>query len=676
MREVNIFMEKDILIITLNSSTKSGIHTYLESVLRPYLKVDGVLVSQLSTVKWDKYSLLIFPSQSTMDMTRTMVPEDIKKIICSRILNHAYLSKIFTIPPGSEVYLVNDTESSTMDALEQLQEMGFTQFTYIPFYPGCVKQDKPIHFAITVGEPQLVPKEIPTVIDIGNRMVDISTVQEIVFHFNLPISLSNEITKYYIIHMVQIMKLSNYQLANALSTQKLTSDIVNCLDTGICVYDDSNIIKIFNNQFIKLFCLTKQFLVDVDLAVLLTSHSIPTDFISSRNMTFYIQNSDDEIIQVDVREIPSISNKRLYMLLANYARTEPPREQIIAPSISSKTASEPLYSFDDYISRDPSTLKMLENAKKAALTNYHVVIHGENGTGKEILARAIHNYSPRKDYPFISISSATLISGFIETELLGYEGGTFLGAKEEGKPGLIELADKGTLFIDGIEHFPYHYQPILLSAVKESRIRRIGGTKNIPVDVRIIASTTQDLYRLLSEGKIMNELFYSINIMPIHISPLRCRRDDIPVVFQYYLKNLLKSSKFTLQSICSDSLCDFLIAYNWPGNTREVMNLCQYLTCIREKGKLTISDLPRYIISNSNFVLDSLSVPEKELLKLIEANPKVGRSKLCSMMRVKDMTIAEGQVRSLLHDLAKKKAIVINRTRGGCEITEYGKLLL
>lgn len=669
-------MEKGILIITLNSSTKSGIHTYLESVLRPYLKVDGVLVSQLAAVKWDKYGLLIFPSQSTLDMTRSMVPEDIKKIICSRILNHAYLSKIFSIPPGSEVYLVNDTESSTMDALEQLQEMGFTQYSYIPYYPGCVKQDKPVQYAITVGEPQLVPKGIPTVIDIGNRMVDISTVQEIVFHFNLPISLANEITKYYIIHMVQIMKLSNYQSANALSTQKLTSDIVNCLDTGVCVYDDSNMIKIFNNQFIKQFCLTKQFLVDVDLAALFTSHSIPTDFISCRNMTFYVQNSDDKTIQVDTREIPSISNRRLYMLLANEARTEQPKEHATVLKASPKTTSEPLYSFEDYITRDPSTLKMLENAKKAALTNYHVVIQGENGTGKEILARAMHNYSPRKEYPFVNISSATLISGFIETELLGYEGGAFPGAKEEGKPGLIEQADKGTLFIDGIEHIPYQYQPILLSAVKEGRIRRIGGVKNIPIDIRIIASTTQDLYKLVSEGKIMNELFYSINIMPLHITPLRCRRDDIPVVFQYYLKNLLKSSKFTLQSICSDNLCDFLMSYNWPGNTREVMNLCQYLTCIREKGKLTITDLPGYIISNSNFVLESLSVPEKELLRLIEAYPKSGRSKLCSMMRVKDMTIAEGQVRSLLQDLARKKAILINRTRGGCEITEYGKLLL
>ncbi|MGE5630541.1 MAG: sigma 54-interacting transcriptional regulator [Caulobacteraceae bacterium] len=669
-------MKKGILIITQNWSTKSGIYTYLESILRPYLQVDAVFTSHLESVDWDKYDLLIFSSQDTLDLVQPMLPSNIKTIICARILNHAYLSKILSIPPDSKVYLVNDTESSTLSVIEQLKEMGFTQYTYIPFYPGCTRHDNSIQFAITVGEPQLVPQGIPTVIDIGNRMVDISTVQEIALHFNLPISLSNEITKNYIIHMVQIMKSSNHQLANSLSTQKLTSDIINCLDTGICVYNDSNIIKIFNNQFVKLFCLTKQYLIDADLEVLLKSHSLPTTFLSAYKTTMYVKNANGLTIQVKTVEIPSNSHQHLYMMMLNDMKAEPIEVQTVAQQAGPNVASASLYSFEDFITNNASALKMLEKAKKIALTNYNVVIHGENGTGKEILARAIHNCSPRKDHPFISIPTTTLISNYFETELLGYEDGAFPGAREGGKPGLLELANNGTLFIDGIEHIPYEHQPILLSAIKERKIRRIGSTTNIPIDIRIIASTTQDLYKLVAEGKLMNELFFSISIMPLYIDPLRNRRDDIPVIFQYYLKNLLKSSKFTIQSICSESLCDFLMSYNWPGNTREVMNLCQFLTCIKEKGKLTINDLPHYIIDNSTFVPDDISILGKEVLKLIDANPKIGRSKLCRLIKATDITLSEGQMRSVLQYLAQKKAIIINRTRGGCEITEYGKLLL
>lgn len=669
-------MKKDILVITLSWSTKNGIYTYLKSILQPYLQVDAVLINQLGSVEWDKYGLFIVPSASTLELAQPFLLPSIKSIICTRILNHAYLGRIFSIPPGSKVYLVNDTEISTLNVIDQLKEMGFTQYTYIPFYPGCIVQDKSVQFAITAGEPQLVPKEIPTVIDIGNRIVDISTIQEIAVHFNLPISLSNEITKNYIIYMVQIMKLSNYQLSNSLSTQKLTSDIVNCLDTGICVYDDSNIIKIFNNQFVKLFCLTKKYLIDTNLEVLLKNHSLPAHLLSSYNTTLYIQNIKGQTIQVKTREIPSNSGQPFYMMILNDVKKIPEEEQAITQQAIPKIESASSYSFEDYITNDTATLKMLENAKKIAFSNYNVVIHGENGTGKEILARAIHNCSPRKGYPFITVTDTTLVSNFFETELLGYEEGAFPGAREGGKPGLLELANNGTLFIDGIEHIPYQYQPILLNAIKTGKIRRIGGITNIPVNIRIIASTTQDLYKLVAEGKFMNELFYSINIMSLYTIPLRNRHDDIPLAFHYYLKNLLKSSEFTLQSICTDSLCDFLKSYSWPCNTREVMNLCHYLTCIRGKGKLTISDLPRYIIDNSTFMLDNISILEKEVLKLIDANPKIGRSKLCKMMKSNGIAITEGQMRSVLQDLAKRKAVIINRTRGGCEITEYGELML
>lgn len=669
-------MKKGILVITQNWSTQSGIYTYLESILRPYLRVDAALVSQLGSVDWDKYDLLIFPTESTLQLVQPLLPYDIKHVICSRILNHAYLGKILSIPSGSKVYLVNDADFSTMSAIEQLQEMGFTQYTYVPFYPGCVAEDKSVQYAITVGEPQFVPHGISTVIDIGNRMVDISTIQEILLHFELPISLSNEITKNYIIHMVQIMNISNYQLAASLSAQKLTSDIINSLDTGICVYDDLNIIKIFNDRFIKLFCLTKQYLVDTNLEVLLESHSLPAAFISVLDETQYLQNADGQIIRIKIMEIPSTSRQHLYLMTLNGINAEPLEEQVTTEQPVQKVVSNPLYSFEDYITKDAVTIKMLENAKKVALTNYHVVIQGENGTGKEILARAMHNCSPRKDHPFVSITATTLLSGFFETELLGYEEGAFPGAREGGKPGLIELANNGTLFIDGMEYIPYQHQPILLNVIKERKIRRIGGIVNLPVDIRIIASTTQDLYTLVAEGKMMNELFYSINIMPLYTIPLRNRREDIPVIFQHYLKNLLKSSEFTFQSICSESLCEFLMSYSWPGNTRELMNLCHYMTCIKEKGKLTISELPRYIIDNSAIVTDDMSILAKEVLRLIDANPKIGRSKLSVLMKAANIAVTEGQIRSILQDLSLRKAIKVNRTRGGCEITEYGKLLL
>lgn len=203
-----------------------------------------------------------------------------------------------------------------------------------------------------------------------------------------------------------------------------------------------------------------------------------------------------------------------------------------------------------------------------------ILIRGETGTGKELFARALHAASSRKESPFITVNCAAIPDTLLESELFGYEGGAFTGASKGGKQGLFELANGGTIFLDEIGEISFHLQAKLLRVLQDRTIRRIGGSREIQVDVRILAATNRNLEEMIEKDRFRQDLYYRLNVIPLFIPPLRERRDDIPVLAHYFLQRFAAKLQKRVDAI-SDAALEKLNRYNWPGNIRELENVIE-----------------------------------------------------------------------------------------------------
>jgi len=239
------------------------------------------------------------------------------------------------------------------------------------------------------------------------------------------------------------------------------------------------------------------------------------------------------------------------------------------------------YSHPNIVARSPKMQEVLATVERVAPTNSTVLLGGESGVGKDLIARAIHEKSKRARGPFLKINSTAIPENLLESELFGYEKGAFTGAAAS-KPGKFELADKGTLFLDEIGDVPPAIQVKLLRVLQEREFERLGGTKTIKVDVRLIAATNRDLRAALEEGTFREDLYYRLNVVPIDIAPLRERKEDIPDLVNLFISRFAGDSGKTVESISPQAM-QILVNYHWPGNVRELQNIIER-ACALAKG--------------------------------------------------------------------------------------------
>lgn len=231
------------------------------------------------------------------------------------------------------------------------------------------------------------------------------------------------------------------------------------------------------------------------------------------------------------------------------------------------------FNFREIIGCSPTLKRALQAAQTVAATDSNVLIFGETGTGKELIARGIHNLSPRKDHTLVRVNCAAIPTGLLESEMFGHEKGAFTGAIEQRK-GRFELAHKGTLFLDEVEDIPLELQPKLLRVLQEQEFERLGSSRTTTVDVRVVAATNTDLSQLVAEKKFRSDLFYRLNVFPITLPPLRERTEDIPLLVHFFTQKFAKRMKKPIERIPSE-VVTALTRYSWPGNIRELQNLIE-----------------------------------------------------------------------------------------------------
>ncbi len=252
------------------------------------------------------------------------------------------------------------------------------------------------------------------------------------------------------------------------------------------------------------------------------------------------------------------------------------------------------YTFGDLIGVSEPFVQLKRFAEEIAATPSPILIQGESGTGKELFANAIHCASQRRDKPFVAINCAAIPRDLIGSELFGYVGGSFTGASRTGAKGKFELADGGTLFLDEIGEMPVEMQSVLLRALEENTITRIGATKPINVDVRIITATNKDLPKCISEGSFRADLYYRLSVINLNMVPLRQRREDIPVLADYFLKHFAASNNKPMKGISTEAMTA-MMEYAWPGNVRELRNAVERGVIVSKNGYIEAEDMPEVI---------------------------------------------------------------------------------
>ncbi|MCI4445721.1 MAG: sigma-54-dependent Fis family transcriptional regulator [Candidatus Aminicenantes bacterium] len=248
------------------------------------------------------------------------------------------------------------------------------------------------------------------------------------------------------------------------------------------------------------------------------------------------------------------------------------------------------FRFEDMIGKSRLMQEIYVLIEKVASTDSTVLITGESGTGKEMAARAIHNLSRRRDKPFVTINCAALPESLLESELFGHTKGSFTGAVSD-KKGMFEVAHKGTLFLDEIGEMSPWTQVKLLRALQERKIRRVGGTEEIPIDVRVIAATNQDLKKRIEEGKFREDLYYRLNVISFEMPPLRKRVEDIPLLVQHFLQKYCQQMGKKMKRLAPEVVGIFEV-YTWPGNIRELENVIERIVAIEDRETITSACLP------------------------------------------------------------------------------------
>lgn len=265
---------------------------------------------------------------------------------------------------------------------------------------------------------------------------------------------------------------------------------------------------------------------------------------------------------------------------------------------------------------DKKTLDMISASSRVALVDSTVLITGETGVGKEEVAKYIHKHSARSKKPFIAVNCGAIPENLVESELFGYEKGSFTGARQEGKMGLLEVADQGTVFLDEVGELLLEIQVKLLRALETRTVTRIGGSQPIPIDIRVISATNRNLLEMVKEHQFREDLYYRLRVVPIHIPALRDRTDDIIPLTKLFLAQYNK--KYGLNKDLSHMAYRVLLQYEWPGNVRELKNVIERVIVMSDGETITAEELPMYQESLWGFYENNGDLPLKERLEKAE----------------------------------------------------------
>ena len=578
----------------------------------------------------------------------------------SRSIRRQMLPAILSIPKGAEVLVVNDTYPLVVEFMNDLIGLGLSQISWIPYKEEEERAGayRDLQLAICPNERELVPDHIPQIIDLGERWIDTYTMVRISSKLRLR---TPQIERRLLEYSRQLAEpetsIAGIYFDNYRKTA-LLEQYVHHSGEGVLLCDEQYRCLYRNRAAAGLFAGTRE------------EETVRQNLPQVCGEDFY----SGMIRLEDTNYLVVKSPVWMEQTLAGYSITLRDEKSIhdMGADLSHKLSDHGMrarYTFRDICHHSARMAQVIRLARQAAATQYPVLIQGESGTGKELLAQSIHNASPRKHAPFVAVNCAAMPQSLLESELFGYEGGAFTGARRQGKAGLFEQAQGGTLFLDEIGDMPASLQALLLRALQEKQIMRVGGDRLISVDVRIIGATNRDLYAQTRAGTFRADLYYRINTLPLALPALRRRPEDIPLLLRQFLgrdwDTLTPAQK------------EHLTRLPWPGNVRQLENFAHYYKTTHtltgffrpEEEELPAED-PLRISGAGGENLD------RQLLRQVAGATTpghgIGRSALLERLHREGAQVSDGWLREELRRLESQGLLEVRRGRAGCRITEEG----
>ncbi|MFC7784894.1 sigma-54 interaction domain-containing protein [Rossellomorea sp. GCM10028870] len=670
-------MKHELILLAGTKETERALKEQLQSVFGELINITSYACDEgIPTYFTNK--LIVYSSALIAPEVKEYIDFDSCTIIkARRTVNYEYIDRIFELPPGKKILYVNDFIETAQEAVSTLKRLGIDHVDYIPYSPTG-DYPRQIDIAISPGETASIPPSIPSKIDIGVRLIDLNTIMKIIYHFQLSEQLTFDITDRYTRKIIELSQKLGAINRRAKTLNKFLNKVVDGVNDGILAFQEDGEITVFNEVLERMVGITaahakgkklNRVFKNIELNHFLTSQQ------DEDQQYFTLRQQNVMVYRFRLKAegviVATFKDMEETIEMEKVRKRELQRRGYIAK-----------YTFDSILGNSAIINETKMIAKKLAQSELPVLIYGETGTGKELFSSAMHNDSSRKNSPYLAVNCSALPEDLLESELFGYEDGAFTGAKKGGKKGLFEQADGGTLFLDEIGDISLKLQARLLRVLQEMEIRRIGGNKNIPVDVRIIAATNRDLQALIIEGTFREDLYHRLKVLSLQLPSLQDRSEDIPLLIENFLR--MEQSKISTIDV---AVLDALKKAPWSGNIRELKNTLLYMITVAEQNRLTVHQLPK---NDNNFkgkvhTKDNLSPPAitmsksgeyvnilSALVEFFEEGKRASRQKIYSCLQRSSTPLSVQQIRTRLNELQDLGYVCIQRGRIGTEITPEG----
>lgn len=682
--------KNNIVVVALGKSTLQSILVQLEDICVDYFSFEGYVISDLPVVGGRLYrnSLILASTQEVRDLAIPYLPPEVKILVVERAINYRNLKELLTLPSRIRALLVSNNRESAQETIDQLIAAGILHIDFTPFYPGTILRER-FEVAVTPGEVALVPPGLQKVVDIGCRPASLTTILNILDHFGLDDDYRYTVSNRYMKSIMELVNLLKDEITAVNLYKNGLEAIVRNSDDGILMFDWEKRIQVANTKAGALLGLNE---VDI-LGKTPTELQLPVLqelFATPEGDTLHFLDHANGWFVKKIR-VESQNSDFGWALLFRQAEEIRKLEYDYLKHVRKKGRIAK-YTFKDIISSSEAMTQSLTIAQKVSSSSSTVLLLGETGTGKEMLAQAIHNQSPRRKGPFIGVNFAAISEGLLESELFGYVEGAFTGARKGGHQGLFEQAHGGTIFLDEIGDASPAIQNRLLRVLQEREVMRVGGDEIIPVDVRVIAATNRNLEEMVGQGLFRSDLYYRLKVFVIKVPPLRERIADLEKLLNYFL------NKYGNRGLrISSSTMNILNNYSWPGNVRELENLVEYLVQVVNHEVLP-QDLPLMEIpveARSDISTKTSNVTNQKVNEILEVMKKQGFDRDCQViiqtyvhlgkdggtgrrqiqeeLAHRNVFLSEQQLRHRMNLLAQLGLLTVRAGRGGSYLTSLGE---
>lgn len=656
-------MKKKVTILVIEDKIGDYFLEELKHIFENTVDVDYFTPNMANKPYIYETDLILYTDPSILIEMIEYIKCSAPTLMMKRTISKQSVEKLWKLDGNKSAYVVNINSFMANETLATLYSLGIKKMKLFPFYKG-ISDYKKVDYIITPNEFECIPNTDAEIINIGNRVFDISTILDIIAYLNIERKLSEKIIKKYFLKVPTYWK----GLRNTLYDKKMLAGqldvVLNEFDNGIILCDEKGLILLSNSKASEILNINKEY-IEQDylthlleryevLSVLLSKDEIYDEIIDFRNKKLIVTMK--KVVYDDVYFGKLIILKYYNEILTNQQKLH---DKLVGKGYYSK------YSFNSIKGSHPTLLHAIHISKMISNSSSTVLLLGESGTGKELFAGAIHNYSDRKFKPFIAINCATLPENLLESELFGYEEGSFTGARKGGKIGVFEKANHGTLFLDEIGEIPLNLQARLLRALQENEIMRIGGDSIINLDVRIIAASNKDLFNMVEQGTFRDDLFYRLNVFQINIPPLREHKSDIGILIKYFFDEFgdIREIDSNFNEFCKN--------YGWHGNVRELRNTIEYMLKV-STDSLKIENLPNYLKKKESLSFNSVQNIEKIILDIIKTrsdkNLGTGRRSIYEEFCKNYYKISEKEIRNIIKKLEDDGCIIVSVGRKGCQM--------